>query len=104
MSSKLTRTLFAAAVAAGLALSTTAIPTSLALAASPGGKSQTKGESTKKPGEDCENFKHGSKEYKSCVTQQAQSDKTDTKGKGAKGKDSKVKDSKVKGAKKQSTE
>ncbi len=97
MSSKLTRTLFAAAVAAGLALSTTAIPTSLALAAGPGGKSQTKGESTKKPGEDCENYKHDSKEYKSCVTKQAQSDKTDKKGKDSKGKGEK-------GGKKQTTE
>lgn len=100
MSSKLTRTLFAAAVAAGLALSTTAIPTSLALAAGPGGKSQTKGESTKKPGEDCENYKHDSKEYKSCVTKQAQSDKTDKTDK--KGKDSKGKGEK--GGKKQTTE
>ncbi len=97
MSSKLTRTLFAAAVAAGLALSTTAIPTSLALAAGPGGKSQTKGESTKKPGETCEKLDKDSKEYKACVEKQAQSDKTGKKGKDSKGKAEK-------GAKKQSTE
>ncbi len=88
MSSKLTRTLFAAAVAAGLALSTTAVPTSLALAAGPGGKSQTKGESTKKPGETCDKLfpDKDSKEYKACVEKQAQSDKKSKgKGKGEKG-------------------
>lgn len=86
MSSKLTRTLFAAAVAAGLALSTTAVPTSLALAAGPGGKSQTKGESTKKPGETCENLDKDSKAYKDCVAARAKSGKSDKSGKQAKGK------------------
>lgn len=98
MSSKLTRTLFAAAVAAGLALSTTAVPTSLALAAGPGGKSQTKGESTKKPGETCEKMfpDKDSTNYKKCVEQQAQSDKKSKgKGKSEKGE---------KGGKKQTTE
>jgi hypothetical protein len=81
MSRKLTRTLIAALVAIGLALSVSAIPNSLAFAASPGGKSQTKGESAKKPGEDCEQLKKDSKEYKACVAKHAQSDK---KGKGGK--------------------
>jgi hypothetical protein len=81
MSSKLTRTLIAALVTIGLVLSVSAIPSSLALAASPGGKSQTKDESAKKPGKDCEQLKKDSKEYKTCVTKHAQSDK---KGKGGK--------------------
>jgi len=83
MSSKLTRAIVAAVVGAGLALSVTAIPTSYVLAA-PAGKNQTKGESAKKPGEDCEQLKKDSKEYKACVTKQAQSDKSDKKGKGGK--------------------
>ena len=81
MSNKLTRTLVTAVISAGLALSVTVIPTSFALAAGQGGKGQTKGESAKKPGEDCEQFKKDSKDYKACVTKQAQSDK---KGKGGK--------------------
>lgn len=100
MSSKLTRILFAAAVAAGLALSTTAIPTSLALAAGQGGKTQTKGESAKKPGEDCEALKKDSKEYKACVTKQAKSDKSDKSSKMSKSKGGKTE----KGAKTQATE
>ena len=84
MSSRLTQTLVAAVLSAGLALSVTAIPTASALAAGPGGKSQTKGESAKKPGEDCEQLKKDSKEYKACVTKQAKSDKSDKKGKGGK--------------------
>lgn len=99
MSTKLTRTLFAAAVAAGLALSTTAVPTSLALAAGPAGKSQTKGESAKKPGESCEQLKKDSKEYKDCVTKQAKSDKSDKTTKMSKGKGKAEK-----GAKAQTTE